>query len=391
VVFNEQGREKHMSLRYAGLLVVAAAVTAVASLWTAGAPADAFGRAHTYYVSSGSGSDSNPCTHSRPCETISHAISVASPHGMVMVESGTYTEMVTITQRVDLEGHHATIDALGEDNGVLVEGASAAGTVVRGFTVKNATFEGILVRETSHITIDRNVVRYNDQGAFSANPVGECAPQGEVPGDCGEGLHLWAVTHSRVTGNDVSHNVGGILLTDETGPTYKNLVARNHVTDNVEDCGITLPSHNPLAMSDPGMGGVYGNWIIGNVSRGNGGAGVGMFAAFPGAASYDNKVTLNTLEDNGEGGVLIHSHTPNQNVGGNVIVANAISGNLIDPDSGSTHPNGISLFSYADHQQETIVANRISDEYYGIFIAGPFTIHGLRSNHYHSVTVPVQS
>ncbi len=49
-------------------------------------------------------------------------------------------------------------------------------------------------------------------------------------------------------------------------------------------------------------------------------------------------------------------------------------------------------FSAVDQQHETIVANRIRGEYYGIFIAGPITIHGLPSNHFDSsVTVPVQS
>ncbi len=378
--------------KYVRFAIVAAPIIAIASLWAANSTGDAVAAANTAYVSSSTGSDSNPCTHSQPCRTIGHAISVAGSHGRIIVEPGTYPEMVTITQAITVQGQGATIDASGRDNGILITGASAAGTVARGFTVENATFEGILARETSHITIANNVVQNNDQGATSPTPVGECAPAGEVPGDCGEGLHLWAVTHSQVVGNDVSHNVGGILLTDETGPTYANLIAKNHVTDNVEDCGITLPSHNPFAMTDPSMGGVYDNWIVGNVSEGNGGAGVGMFAPFPGAASYNNKVIGNTLEDNGEGGVVIHSHAPNQNVSGNVIVGNVIAGNGIDPDSGSTHPNGISLFSAVDAQQETIAANSISAEYYGIFIAGPVTIHGLPSNHYaSSVTVPVQS
>jgi nitrous oxidase accessory protein NosD len=379
-------------LKYARFVVVAAPIIAVAFLWAANSSGDAFAAGKTLYVSSSAGSDSNPCTHSQRCRTISHAISVVGPHGRIIVESGTYPEMVTVTQAVTLLGQYATIDASGRDNGILITGPSAAGTAVQGFTVENATFEGILAVETSQVRIEGNVVQNNDQGATSPNPVGECAPQGQVPGDCGEGLHLWAVTHSHVVGNDVSHNVGGILLTDETGPTYANVIAKNHVTDNVEDCGITLPSHNPLAMTDPSMGGVYDNWIVGNVSEGNGGAGVGMFAPFPGAASYNNKVIGNYLKDNGEGGVLIHSHTPDQNVSGNVIVGNVIAGNGIDPDAGSTHPNGISVFSAVDQQHETIVANRISDEYYGIFIAGPITIHGLASNHFDSsVTVPVQS
>ena len=39
------------------------------------------------------------------------------------------------------------------------------------------------------------------------------------PDDCGEALHLQTVTGSTVSGNLVQDNVGGILLTDEDGPT----------------------------------------------------------------------------------------------------------------------------------------------------------------------------
>ena len=47
----------------------------------------------------------------------------------------------------------------------------------------------------------------------------ECQAAGEVPGDCGEGIHLMSVADSTVAGNYVTGNSGGILLTDEFGPT----------------------------------------------------------------------------------------------------------------------------------------------------------------------------
>ena len=98
-----------------------------------------------------------------------------------------------------------------------------------------------------------------------------------------------------MVGNNIHDNVGGILITDETGPSHGNLIVRNVWRDNLEDCGITLPLHNAMATSDPCKAGVYDNTVVDNVSRGNGGAGVGMFAPFPGTASYDNRVISNTL------------------------------------------------------------------------------------------------
>jgi parallel beta-helix repeat protein len=336
-----------------------------------------------------SGSDGNSCSAAAPCQTIGHAVSVAPPFARITVLGGTYAEMVTVAIPLALIGRGATIDATDLDNGIVVDTPGASGTQVQGFTVSNATFEGILVRNTSDVTIQGNIVTHNDRGAFSENPTGECAPQGPVPGDCGEGLRLWAVTYSRVTGNVVTDNVGGILLTDETGPTHDNVIASNTITDNAEDCGITLPSHNPAAISDPTKGGVYSNSVVNNDAERNGGAGIGLFAPFPGTASYNNTIAHNSTIGNGEGGINIHSHTPNQNVSGNVIANNAIAGNGIDPDSGSSRPNGISILT-VDPQTDTIAANRFDDEYYGIYVNGPFTLRGIPSSHFSStVTVPV--
>ena len=57
---------------------------------------------------------------------------------------------------------------------------------------------------------------------------------------------------SKVTGNESTGNSGGFLVTDEFGPATGNVIARNLAKDNATDCGITLPSHNPHALSAGG-------------------------------------------------------------------------------------------------------------------------------------------
>ncbi len=358
-------RSRRAAVTLAALAAAAAALAGAGTASAAGA---------TLYVSAATGSDANPCTLAAPCLTIGHAVSVASAGDTIVVEPGTYTEMVTVTTSLTITGQPgAVVDATGLVNGFDVSGAGAAGTTVRGFTVENAIGEGILVESTSNVTVADNVVELNDQG-FDTPVTPECTPQGQIPGDCGEGLHLMSVTDSKVVANVVQDNVGGILVTDELGPAARNVIANNVARDNLEDCGITLPSHNGAATSDPSLGGVYDNTVVGNLSEGNGGAGVGMFAPFPGTASYDNIVTRNRLIGNGEAGVAIHSHTPGQKVSGNVITFNTVSGNGVDPDTGSGHPTGIALLSI-DPTTTTIGGNRIMNEYYGIFSAGPiFTI-----------------
>ena len=357
------------------------------------------------YAVSPTGNDANPCTDASPCLTIGHAIEVAPPGSTIDVWGGTYHEQVFITKRLALVGHGATIDASGLLGGipplasqgiigmaVLIAGPDAAWSRFQGFTVENAPAEGILAATTSHVTIRGNEVTGNDAGATTAfDPMPfECAAQGPIPGDCGEAVHLLTVAWSDADHNNVHDNVGGFLLTDEVGPTHGNTIANNVSRDNKLDCGITLPSHNGDAVADPSKGGVYANLIIHNVSEGNGGAGVGMFAPFPGTASYDNWVIGNTLRNNGEAGIAIHAHAPGQNVSGNVIVNNVVSGNGVDPDFVDTSTTiGIMLGSVAVPVNVIVAANRISNQDVGIYRSGTIHVHGLASNKYSSVGVHV--
>jgi len=386
------GRAARACVRLAALAAVMALVSALA----AGA-ASASGRASaagTLYVSA-KGRKSAPCTLARPCRTIAAAVARAHRGARLIVARGTYREEVKIAKDVQLIGRgRPVIDATGLSNGVLITGPAAAGSAVKGFVVRDANFEGILAMSTTRVTIGENTVSGNDRGGSAANPVGECAPEGVVPGDCGEALHLMSVTHSQVLGNTVSNNAGGILVTDELGPTAYNTIRGNRVLDNVLDCGITLAGHNTKAVvlsTKPGpptmaglaptVGGVYSNLITRNTVSGNGtegqGGGILMAGGPPGTAVYDNTVTYNTATGNGLGGVTLHSHAPGQDLNGNVISYNSIgddglhgypSGAPGDSDPGITQTVGIIVWSAASPLSGTsIVANHISNDYYGIW------------------------
>jgi parallel beta-helix repeat protein len=332
------------------------------------------------------GTDTGDCT-ATPCRTINYAVSQASAGDVIAVAAGTYNESVSITKKLSLVGSDATIDATGKSsppNGIVISGADAAGTLVTGFTVQHAGLEGIFVDATSRITIENNVVRENDTYG-PLNPL--CVDQ---PDDCGEAIHLQSVTNSTVRNNVVRDNVGGILLTDEDGPTYGNMIVENMVLNNTLDCGITLASHHfsLQAPAAPDVAGVYQNTVLRNTSNGNGAAGIGVFAGPPGAAAWGNMVSGNTAMNNGEGGIMIHSHTPFQYVDKNVITNNTLSGNGIDGDNPiDDAPTGISVFSAVIPIPNTVIAaNRVTDEYYGIVSFNAVKLDGLPSN---KLDVPV--
>jgi hypothetical protein len=191
-----------------------------------------------------------------------------------------------------------------------------------------------------------------------------------------------AVDHSIVAGNIVRNNSGGILTTDETGPSHDNLIAGNNVNNNGYACGITMASH-PAAAGFTAPGGIYHNTIYNNISVNNGlltpgaGAGIGIFAPGPGNQTYSNVIVNNTLTGNGLPGVTMHNHaappnTPAVNLNDNMIVGNQISGNAADTEDAATPgTTGINLYSVAPVTGTIIAQNKFTSEQIDIAVNMP--------------------
>ncbi|MGH3420006.1 MAG: hypothetical protein ACRDOD_10515, partial [Streptosporangiaceae bacterium] len=207
----------------------------------------------------------------------------------------------------------------------------------------------------------------------------------------------------------VSHNVGGILLSDggfgiSVGPAAHNLIAYNHSTDNAFDCGITLPGHDPRAVAttgpnagqpQPHLAGVYDNHVVHNVSSGNGAAGLLDATPYPGAGSYDNLFADNKASGNGNAGFVLHSHAPLQDVSGIVVVGNRIGQNNLagDPDTGVMATTGVMLLSVAVPTSIVVAGNKISNNANGVAFNSNITVVGHNrfahvTNHYFRYTPP---
>ena len=90
------------------LVLLATPIALFAGLAVGGSQAAAAGI--TLYVST-SGADTNPCTQSKPCATLQHAVDQAAVGGTVKVLPGTYNQTVNITKPVSLigSGENSTI------------------------------------------------------------------------------------------------------------------------------------------------------------------------------------------------------------------------------------------------------------------------------------------
>lgn len=375
----------HLSRIRRGLVAFVGAVTGVgAVLALSASPAAASGWHHhgggAVYVSS-RGSDDGSCgSQWHPCREISQGVAQASAGGEVVVWPGTYKGGVMADKQLSLRGFGARIDASGSNQGIWLNGPGASGSSISGFSIQNATGEGILLTMVDGVTVRDNHVSDNDKGAHgTAYP--PCEDQGPVPGDCGEAIHLQGTTNSEIVSNRVDHNIGGVLVTDEAGATHDNVIAGNIVVDNAEDCGITMPAHVP------GLG-VTHNLVEDNFIARNGGAGALIATPGPGMAVTDNTIRRNIILNNGEGGVQMHSHAPSQTIDDNTIEDNIIGTNNLmgDSDSGDMQTTGIIVFSAVVPVHGTVIRhNAIVNNAIGIWLSPTVDTGGLGFNFFGNV------
>ena len=262
-----------------------------------------------------------------------------------------------------------TIDATRCDIGVYV-GPNVRDVVINGASISGANDHGILVQDTSRVTIENSTI--------SGNGV---KPHGGLPED--KAIALVGTSASLVLDNTVTGNRadGGIAITDDGPvnpsapgpgsllPGIGNQVIGNTVSGNLNGCGIVLSAYNA-----GGSAGVRDNLVRGNIVTGMPGkfppvvGGVVVAADSPGSYALSNTIEFNTITGNFLPGVVIHSNTPGDIVAGTVVRENTISGNDWGTSLGPKKPAGIVVIGEVAPVWDTFVeGNQISGQDFGVW------------------------
>src|SRR6266498_353155 len=328
------------------LLLIAVATTALVGLNVRGAAA----AAAVLYVdrNNPSCSDTGPGTSTQPFCTIKPAASQATAGQTVQVASGTYPELVTVSNSgapgspiVFSAAPGASVTVSGQANGfklagksyVTIQGFTVANTssygfyvsssssnvIVSGNTVSNIASNGIYVTTlSSNVTVSGNTVSGVNGDGIWVNTLSNITVSGNTISDTTSyGLHVDSSTNVTVSGNDVS-GAGeravdlikyGIKLTDTTASLVSGNVSHDNSNDGIfldaTTTGVRVNGNEAFgnargyARAAPGID-VRGNnnTVDRNVSHDNEDSGFQFYTG-----SHDNLVVDNLAYGNGDHGI----------------------------------------------------------------------------------------
>jgi parallel beta-helix repeat protein len=282
----------------------------------------------TLYVAKGNAncSDGGSGTAAQPFCTIRPAASRVVAGQTVLVDSGTYNETVTVSSSgtatapinfVAAPGATVTVTGSGSAsaNGFNLSGRSYV--TVQGFTVTGTGGDGIVVKNSSNVTIRGNHVSSAGQPS---------------QGKTAKGIRLDGATDSVVATNTVDHNTDyGIYLVGST----RDQVVGNRVFSNARvferaASGIRLHSSPSNVISsnvshdneDSGIECVNtsnNNLIVTNVTYGNGDHGIDNLA------STGQRLIGNSVSGNVTAGINVEGTSTGATIANNVSVNNGIA------------------------------------------------------------------
>lgn len=310
------------------------------------------------YLSPAGDDRSGNGSKSSPYQTVGRALAEATPGATIILLPGTYRTTIAVDKQLTIESDpeapgaaaSTIVDATGQSHGVWIHGSAAAGSVVRGLTVRNANDGAIIVADTRDVLVENNQVTNN--ALRPGAPPAEYAIMAES-----KAIQLQGTRAAVVRNNSVTENWhGGIAVLDSpANPGVKNQVVGNQIIGNQGDCGVVLAAYVPGK-------GIQANVVEKNTVRNNV-AGIVVAADPEGTSATDNVVTGNLVEGNQLPGVIVHSNAPNQVVSGTVVSDNVIRRNGADPGVNLKDTAGIAIIgAYVPVTNTTVRNNTITEE-----------------------------
>lgn len=285
-------------------------VTAVAMVAVSTPAFAATGTTWAVDKANGACSDSGPGTAAQPFCTITRGAKAAQPGDTVLVNPGTYAEVVA-PPRSGVAGSPITFRANG--SGVTVSGgasqfkiSSRAWLVVDGFTVTQTTADGIAVSSSTDIVLTHDTVSY------AGKP---------VSGSVKRGIKVTGSSRLTISGDTVHHNTDAGIYLD--GSTHDVAVIGNTAYANARQYTRAAPGIDVRG---------YANTVSANVSHDNEDSGLQFYTG-----AHDNLVTDNVAYDNGDHGID-DLGAVNQRIVSNTVFHNVTAG--INAEGGST---GVSI------------------------------------------------
>ena len=298
-----------------------------------------------------------------------------------------FTAAVVATQGQNITG---TVDATGCDLGVYV-GPGATGVTISGATVENATDHGILVENTSNVTVQNNTVTNNGT-----------KPNPKVSSD--DAIFFAGVSGSTISGNTVTNdNAGGIRVTDDgplnpgapnpgpaaVVPSSNDTVTGNKVSKVYGGCSVLVGGYN--AGNDIQNVSFTNNTITGAIAQfGPNGPVIGQIVVAgngPGAKISGVTINGNTISQSLVSGITLHANAPGDVISGTAITGNTLTLNNWSKSNGGPETTGIALEAEPIPGAgapaitgTTISGNTITAQYFGVWISyaagGPATSIG---------------
>jgi hypothetical protein len=321
--------------------------------------------------------------------TASSLLLTAAPAGAVGCTSvpalGLTAAVVATGTAIDSGG--GNIVATGCDIGIyvppgvdnqLIGGTSASD----GVTVSGANDTGIFAEANSALTIENDTVQGN-----GVDPAKGITSYG--------GIVLAGETGAAVSANTVTNNGGGGIFVNDDGPVNPGSpnagsqpltnataddVSGNTISANFGNCGIVYATHN--AGGEISNSTIADNTITGSPgvfhATGPDVGGIVVATASAGATLTGVSVQDNTVSNSFEGGIIVHSHAPND-----VVSDVSITGNTVGPNNNWGQTNGppttAGIIVGVDQlppaiapkiESTTVAQNTISGQFYGLWISG---------------------